>query len=808
MSKNRLIKATYLICFSTIFLLIVSLHYGVGGKKLRKNISIFEETPDFLRNVMEDEFPDCSIESQDDYHLQDFLNGNSKTLIYDIEASSLIIEGNNFYFYPLYSDIIAIGIDSNYNGDSIESYEDLLDLGESINLDKNEPRLKYILSSIAYGLNERIDIDLAIGYLEDLGKENNLLLNKNRGNIRIDFASVLREDDYRVIVPKEGGLSFNVGLLSYDPIDETIVNRLRDSAKEIDYLYSNNISENTKELALASDFKDEFMNLKNYRPSFRRRILKEKLFGPADSEEHHIVSLVVIGLIILWIVQVERRVIHPGIKRGLFLMGILLIGLNILGIFKYSISGYVILAHILWYLYYVFLLPLPVISLYIAENADRIEKENLSLGIKISINLLIFFIILVLTNNYHQLIFKFLTDDFSKMGSEYSYGLAFILLSIWYGTSQVFAFVLMTKKGLDSPGRTKIIFPLIVMIIYLVYVLMYNMRISLAHDLPIVLGVSVLNIVYWSSAVMTDLIPSNRAYYNLFKASSLKIQIIDRDGQVNYKTAKSNSISDEIIGYFMSGDSSAGSLVLGNNELLWASSISGGKVITQENIEEINNLKDALEEATKELEKENLILVKKEQVEKRLILINEQSDLTREVHQGIKDKLEEIKELIVEMRNNPSEKMGKIHQIQMIAVYCKRKSELLIKSKNKKKLDNQELSRITHEFAEITSIDYHSFCNLNEPISFSEALEIYEYFHIMVEALYKNLVKETAIRIYRDGDIIIINTLFQGENEDIYRKIGLMIQDKGSIKLKKKDLGDTTSISIEIQGDSNYDRII
>ena len=61
-------------------------------------------------------------------------------------------------------------------------------------------------------------------------------------------------------------------------------------------------------------------------------------------------------------------------------MGILLIGLNILGIFKYSISGYGILAHILWYLYYVFLLPLPVISLYIAENADRIEKENLSLG--------------------------------------------------------------------------------------------------------------------------------------------------------------------------------------------------------------------------------------------------------------------------------------------------------------------------------------------------------------------------------------------------------------------------------------------
>lgn len=799
MKEKDFPKLYYFISILISILLIFTLHTYLRRGKYNNEIIIFENTPDHIRNILEKEFKDYNVKVSKENHLYYFLQDKSIVFIHDIEAYSLL--GNkDYYFYPLYEDIIVIGLDKSYSGESIRSFKDLEKLDLSINIENTDPGLRYILASISYPSLGKLEINKGINYLDTLKDKGILSLDEGNSPLEINFANSLRKKNYHIIVPEEGTLSFMVGILSHQPIEDRIIDLLKQEAERLDYRNKLNLGGDKASISQANQLKDNFLRLEHHRKSLRRKILGEKKYAPVNAEEHQLVSLIIAGLIIIWIVQVNRRIIHTGVRLGLSLVGVSLIGLIILGIYKYALFEYSLAAHISWYLYYVFLLIMPVASLYIAENADRIENEELSIGIKISIGILIVFVILVLTNDYHQLTFRFLTDVFEERGDKYAYGIVFILLSVWYGLTQVAAFLLMLKKGLDSPDRRRVILPFIIMVVYLIYILMYNFRIKIVHDFPLVLGTSILQIIYWTSAIVSGLIPSNRAYYQLFKSSNLNMQIIDHDGNISYSAMEGSPLSLRVVSYLQSLGEDSKSQILEGDNLIWSSPISGGRVIAQENIKEINELRGMLEEATASLEEENLLLIKKEEVEKRLYLLDEQNRLAKEVHQGIKDRLKEMEELIVKIGEDPENKMKDLKQIHRIALYCKRKSELLIKSKNREDLPAQELCRIIHEMASMMPEAYSIFCQMDGRIKFSQAINIYEYYSSIMELGIRYDIEETMTRISKKSPIVTINILFDMKMKKYRHILEGSFEKKGNSLFSIKEFEDSMSIKLEIGG--------
>ncbi|HZJ76243.1 MAG TPA: hypothetical protein VFC70_00915, partial [Oscillospiraceae bacterium] len=787
-----------------LFLLI----YNYANREPGNIIPVFSNTLQSLKKTARGVFSNHKVEDIEGSHLFHFLRGTEKVFSYDIEALSLMESNSDYYFYPLYTDVIAIGIDRDQTDITINGFKDLETVSEKISLSGYEPNLRYIWAVLSYSFTGKFQHNTVAQYLKLFEENNQLVWDDTGAPITISFASVFqnRNDEGKnieTIIPGEGTMSFDVGILSYNPIDDNLIKTIKEDYKFLDYSNNGDISEQDyKNIIPAISFKKEFMEFDIIKKYVRRDVLGVRKYSVADDKEHHIISLFLIIIILLWTVQMQKRVIHPGIRKGLLLTGILLIGWIVLGLFKYSIYEYTYLAHISWYLYYLFLLPLPVVSLYIAENFDRVENSHIPFWLKISFAISAFFLVMVLTNDYHQHIFEFLTDVPELRGDEYTYGLAFVIMNVWFTASQLSAFMLMLKKGLDLPKRSRIVLPISVFILGIVYNAMYNLRVPMVFEIPVVLAISTIIISFWAAAVFSGLIPSNKGYYGLFQSSSLHMYIMDSEDNIVFNTV--NTGENIPVLEKLKGNKNQNRVCLQHEDkLLWISPISGGKVVMQEDITQLNRLRQTLEETVSALEKENLILSKKERVESRLIFLNERNRLAQEVHWAIKGKLREMEKLVAGLRIGSEHEENIIAQIHCIALYCKRKSELLIKSKDQNILPAQELYRIMQEITIIMPENYTIFCQVDGEIPFAEAALIYESYSIMNEIALKNNIDAMTGRLYRKDNAFFLYIIVEGDIYNYYEELRKIFIKNHKIEFVQKELDGAMSITLKIKGKGN-----
>ena len=793
-----ILKKKLLIFFILLFFLFIS----AAADTNEKDILVFEYTPKTMIKHMETALENYKIKTIKDFHLMEFISGVDAILTYDITALPLIESGADYYFYPLYRDIIVIGVDKGRTNKSIGSWEDIKLIDEEVSLPEDDFIIKSIWATLSYSYTKEIKHNVPVNYLRTLHKENRLYWDNKDAPIQISFISALENQisegkNLDIIIPKEGTLSFELGILSHEPIDERNIEALRKSIEPFNFICSENI---TAGLSLQKDF----FNMGQLLPIIRQKVSGVRKYGPAGSRSHQLVSIILIIFIAILTAQGQRRVIHKGVKKGLLITGLLLIGWISLGIFKYILFGYTPIAHISWYSYYIFSLSLPILSLIIAENSDKVDDTYIPVWLKLSGTVSVIFMILVLTNDYHQWIFRFLTDIPESRGDEYAYGIGFTLLSIWYIASTFYSFFLMLKKGWDSPKRKMTIMPMIVFILGIIYSISYNMRIPLASDFPLMLGMSAIAALFWGSAVYSGLIPTNKGYRALFEESSLDMQIVDNKDNIIFNTAEATELLEDLKGMLREKIS-----IQKEDKLIWSTPISGGKVITWENIRQLNELKKTLEETASTLENENIILSKKEQVESRLIILNEQNRLSKEVDKTIKDKLEKIEALLDGDYKDRHDKENALTKIHILAVYCKRESELLIKSKRQETLPAQELCRIIQEIAGLLSEGIYVFCAIDDMLPYKKAADIYECFHKIIDITLALDIKNMTIRIFKRENNYWVYILLEENKNEFYDEFKKYFIDKKETDFAKKELDGTISITLLVKGgEEHYDRTV
>ncbi len=791
---KRVLRANYLVFILIGIFIFLAIHTLLRKEEDKKEILIYENMPRGFVDSLQASFPDYKIEESPKGHILSLLKGAPLIMSKDMEAQSFL-EGNpGYFFYPLYRDSLVIGVDRDEIKDDINSFLDLLDLGTTISTSDVHPDILHIWNSISYSEIKAFDQKYAANFFRDLAKNNVIRWDQAKSPIEINFKSKIGSHK-EIVVPDKGTLSYEVGLLSKKEIPDEIIEKLRLEVLDLDFQEGDDAGQVIKEIK-------GFFDVKSLRNLERRIAKNERVYSTATSEEHHLVSLIVIVVILFWIVSTQRRVIHSGVKRGLLIIGSLLISLILLGIFKYALFGYTPVAHGSWYLYYLFILPLPVVSLYIAENSDKLDTSSFPLWLKISIGILIFFVILVFTNDYHQLVFKFLTDIPEKRGDEYSYRIGFFLLTIWSGISQLAAFFMMQIKGLDSPNKRKTILPGLGLLVYMAYIMGYNLRFSLISDFPLVLGTSIVITSYWTLAIYSGLIPSNKGYMRLFEASDINLSIVDNSGLVHYSGVSDIDLPSRLLNK-ENIDKYGNTLINYYQEddyLYWSTPISGGQAINQESIKDINDLRRELESITGDLERENMLLLRKERIDRRLVRLDEQNRLAEEVYEAIKSKLIRMEALIDRVEVEPTYQEAYVSEIQMLAIYCKRRSELLIKSKSKDFIPAQELCRIIQEMGSVLPPTYSIFCQMSGNMSFEDASNLYDYYELINETCLENKVGAINIRFTKIDNIFNIKLLLEGEAEKFNKDLIKIIENDSKISLSEKNFEDSLALSLEIRG--------
>ncbi|MCK9217674.1 MAG: hypothetical protein M0P77_07135, partial [Firmicutes bacterium] len=133
-------KKKLLIFFILLFFLFIS----AAADTNEKDILVFEYTPKTMIKHMETALENYKIKTIKDFHLMEFISGVDAILTYDITALPLIESGADYYFYPLYRDIIVIGVDKGRTNKSIGSWEDIKLIDEEVSLPEDD----FIIKSI------------------------------------------------------------------------------------------------------------------------------------------------------------------------------------------------------------------------------------------------------------------------------------------------------------------------------------------------------------------------------------------------------------------------------------------------------------------------------------------------------------------------------------------------------------------------------------------------------------------------------------------------------------------------------------
>ena len=213
---------------------------------------------------------------------------------------------------------------------------------------------------------------------------------------------------------------------------------------------------------------------------------------------------------------------------------------------KYNVFYEPVLRRYSWYGYYVPLLSIPSLSVIAAlkmresENQKRRQWTGIFLVITVGV------ILLVMTNDLHQLVFRFpaekpWTDD------EYFYGPGFVLCVAWIAIGFLIMLGILIAKC-RNPGKKKIWLPFVPLGLFFIWCIANIFRIP---HLKIIAGdmaaaCCLLIAALFESCIQCGLILVNNRYGELFQASrGINAQISDRNLNIRYTTGDGIELDKE-----------------------------------------------------------------------------------------------------------------------------------------------------------------------------------------------------------------------------------------------------------------------
>ena len=275
------------------------------------------------------------------------------------------------------------------------------------------------IGALSYGLDRKEPTKRdALDFLEHLCRNGGFELDGSDAPILIcldcEAAAWNRSGGtYEIIVPIEGTLSYRMGLLSDVPLtlepglDEALLAAglpLAGGERPADFP-----DDYRSARTLGEEDYDRFLAItRDSSRDLRRQVFHTRLYTTADLREHILSALLIVVAILLWKGTVSHRMIRRDVRRVVIVMSWLMVGWLLLRLLKYQLLSEGTLCRLCWYGYYLFQLALPVALLYLTEILDREEGEKRLLRppwpplVVYALSVL-----LVMTNDFHQMVFRF-----------------------------------------------------------------------------------------------------------------------------------------------------------------------------------------------------------------------------------------------------------------------------------------------------------------------------------------------------------------------------------------------------------------
>jgi hypothetical protein len=464
----------------------------------------------------------------------------------------------------------------------------------------------------------------------------------------------------------------------------------------------------------------------------------------------YIRSFIYIGLFAAWGVSVRHRVIQAQVRRYLTAVAALMVFWIAVRTVKYFAAYDPGVARQLWYLYYVPMLFIPLLAVSISMSMGKPEDFRLKPWSALFYIPTAVLALLVLTNDLHQWVFTFPPDAAVWTDHSYGYTVGYWLVLSWMSLCVLTALVVMLMKCRVPRSRTVLWLPIVPMILAAAYAAAIVCRVRAVHFImgDVTVSMCLFFMAFFECCIQCGLIQSNTRYGELFRASTISAQIVDKSYAVCFASDMTQTIQPELM-----RQAEKAPVLLDNNSRLFSAPISDGYVLWTEDVSEEERLLRELEEAGRELEGENTLLLAENELKEKKIRVDAQNRLYDRITAEIEPQLSKLIALMDSARSGPCDIRRTLAQIGVIGAYIKRRSNLILLSEDTDEMPAEELAYCLRESSDnLESAEVKCSCvtDCTGRMNTVTALQIYDLFEEIIEASLSSL-RSALIRLTVNG---------------------------------------------------------
>lgn len=377
-------------------------------------------------------------------------------------------------------------------------------------------------------------------------------------------------------------------------------------------------------------------------------------------------------LLLSWIISIYIRVIHKKIRNYLLSIGLLMLFWLFVRTIKYRVLSVFDDMNILWYLFYVPIILIPLLSYYTARMVGKNEDNRLSFKDRLLMIPAVIIILGVLTNDIHKMAFVF--EGSTYVGMTYGYGFFYYLSSLFSFFFAICSICIMFQKSRIKESKEKIYLPFFIVLVYICYSIFYalNQNHVFLQFFELTVMYCITTVAFWESCIRIGLITSNSNYGKFFKYSAFNTNIVDKQGKIFYATGEENIIDVKTFEQLKEN----GMFSPDSKSRLYISEITGGYVIWQERFDYLLSLIDKLKIVNDKIENELLFIQSQMNIDEKRIKLKEKNRLYNIINRETDEQRCKIKENL-EYISQYGDDWSKWQEINICATYIKRYSNLV-----------------------------------------------------------------------------------------------------------------------------------
>ncbi len=393
-------------------------------------------------------------------------------------------------------------------------------------------------------------------------------------------------------------------------------------------------------------------------------------------------NIIYLGIIFSWGIYIERSILSTKIRRLILAVVFFMVMYVLFGAAKHRIflDGN-FAGRFLWYLYYVPQIFATYLAFLIAFRVGKHEDYRLPKIFYILFAFAGILVVMYLTNDIHQLAFRF-NLDFVAWDQQYDWGILFYISTVWIYLFLIAAVVMLSVKC-RAVNKKKAWLPVFWLLLGSVYILS-DYILDLWSVAPFNLPEThcFIFIAMLESSIRIGIMPSNSAYGEIVSKSSAAFQIAGFDNNVVYRSDNAAKLTNEQMNEAKHKD-----IFTDENTLLLSNRISGGYVYWTEDVTAVNEMNDQLQQIRQSLSEEGDLLRAENEIREQRARIAEQTRLYDSISELVRPELEMISDLIEtdgDFRKNMA-------HICILNCYVKRRANLSLLKDRRQLTDSEEL---------------------------------------------------------------------------------------------------------------------